>query len=245
MNYLLSIAYDGSGFCGWQRLPNARTVQGVIEQALTKMLRETITIDGAGRTDAGVHALNQTATFQTTKPITAEQLAYALNHFLPSDISIEKVNAAADDFHARYSAVGKRYGYKLFISPVQRPFQERYESRIKEALDEGRVREAMCYFCGRHDFKALMASGSHVKDTIRTISKFELDRQGDSWYFGIEGDGFLYHMVRIIIGTLIDIGRGRIEPNQVPMIIESGQRHMAKRTAPANGLYLENVFYDV
>jgi tRNA pseudouridine38-40 synthase len=245
MNFLLEIAYDGSGFSGWQRLPEARTVQGVVERALTKMLSEVITVDGAGRTDAGVHALGQTATFQTSKTITDEQLAYALNHFLPSDICISRVSAVPEAFHARYSAVGKRYGYKLFFSKTQKPFQERYESRTQYDLDEARIREAMRFFLGTHDFKTFMASGSRVMDTVRTVSKFELIHQDASWYFAIEGDGFLYHMVRIIIGTLLEVGRGQIEPSDIPTIIESGKRQMAKKTAPANGLYLERVFYDL
>ena len=241
MTFLLKISYDGSSFSGWQRLPNARTVQGVIEAALTKMLNEPITIDGAGRTDAGVHALGQYASFSTTRKISLEKMQYAIGNFMPQDIQIVNVREIDASKHARFHAMGKIYGYKMTHKPT--PFNSKYKAALPAHLDEIKVRTAMKFFTGTHDFRTFMASGSKIQNTIRTISRFELMVSEEEWYFEIEGDGFLYNMVRIIIGTLIDVGLGKIAPEEILEIIESYNRDKAKHTAPSCGLYLVDVLY--
>lgn len=242
--FLMKIAYDGSSFAGWQRLPDKRTVQGTIENALSKMLNEAIQIDGAGRTDAGVHALGQFASFNTTRKISLKQLEGAINNFLPEDVQMLALYERDENFHARYSAKGKVYGYKIKVDERLTPFESRYIAYHKKSLDEVAIRQAMKAFVGQHDFKTFMASGSSIQNTIRTIKRFDLKIDGAYWYFEIEGDGFLYNMVRIIIGSLLDIGEGKISAGKIPEILESYDRSKAKRTAPSCGLYLVDVRYD-
>ena len=241
--FMMTVAYDGTNYHGWQRQTHLISVQGTLEKALKKMLREEIHIDGAGRTDAGVHSLGQVATFITTRDVTQDQIKIAVNNLLPEDIVLKNVVEVASSCHARYHASGKRYGYKLYLSPHTDPFKSRYAARIFHALDEISIREAMAYFMGQHDFATFMAAGSKIENTVRTITQFELFVEEDEWYFQITGSGFLYNMVRIIIGTLLDVGRGKICSGDIEHIIKRKDRNLAKRTAPSCGLYLEKVYY--
>jgi len=241
--FMMIVSYDGTNYFGWQRQRHHTSIQGTIEQALKKMLREDISIDGAGRTDAGAHSLGQTATFNTTRDVSAEQIKIAVNNLLPEDIVLKEVMAVSPSCHARYHAIGKRYGYKLYLSSYADPFKSRYAARIVHALDEKAIRKAMVHFIGTHDFAAFMASGSNIDNTVRTITQFDLSIKENEWYFQITGDGFLYNMVRIIVGTLLDVGRGKLSSNAIEDIIQSRDRDLAKRTAPSCGLYLEKVYY--
>ncbi|MDN5353192.1 MAG: tRNA pseudouridine38-40 synthase [Clostridiales bacterium] len=243
------IAYDGSEYCGWQRQPREKSIQEVIERALSKLLLQDVVIHASGRTDSGVHALGQCASFQAELIVPIENLKFALNNRLPKDIRIVHAVCVPADFHARFNALGKTYLYKVFISKETDPFRSRQYCQMSPPMDAFAVMEAMQYFLGTHDFSAFKASGSAVRDTIRTIIAFDLERRagedGDTWLFTITGDGFLYNMVRIIMGTLFRVGQGQLMPNEIPGIIESGERHLARWTAPAEGLYLKQVYYDV
>jgi tRNA pseudouridine38-40 synthase len=241
--FMMIVSYDGTNYYGWQRQTHLVSIQGTLEKALEKMLREEIRIDGAGRTDAGVHSLGQVATFTTQREVTEDQIKIAVNNLLPEDIVLKSVFQVAPSCHARYHAIGKRYGYKLYRSSFADPFKSRYATRIVHQLDEVAIRKAMEQFIGTHDFATFMATGSKIENTVRTITQFDLFIENDEWYFQITGNGFLYNMVRIIMGTLLDVGRGKISAQAIESIIKSKDRDRAKRTAPSCGLYLEKVYY--
>jgi len=246
--YFMVISYDGSGYSGWQRQSvgnyiKQNSIQAVLEKGLKTVLGERILIDGAGRTDAGVHAFGQTASFKTDNSIPPDKFRFALNRVLPSDIYVKSLVPVPDDFHARYSAIGKTYEYRLYTDKDRNPFLSKQMSFVLGELDEDKIRQAMQYFMGKHDFKTYMASGSKVKNTVREITSFDLMKSDNQWCFLISGDGFLYHMVRIIIGTLINVGKGNICPDSIPDIIKSGDRSRAKDTASPEGLYLLSVQY--
>lgn len=240
----LKLKYDGSQYHGWQRQSNMATVQGVVEKALTRVLKQNISIDGSGRTDAGVHALGQCVTFKADLTMPIGNLKFALNKILPMDVHVMDVKIVADDFHARYSAIGKTYVYKIHTVKERDPFLERYSYHYPHVLDVDLIRKAMAHFLGTHDFRTFMASGSMTQNTIRTIYDFSLDVSDEQLVFTITGNGFLYNMVRIIIGTLLHVGTGKIHPDQVPEIIEAKSRDRAKFTPPGCGLYLKTVYYD-
>lgn len=242
-NLLMVVQYDGRAFSGWQRQQKERTVQGEIEKALKHLLRQDISIHGSGRTDAGVHAYGQCFTFHCDLIMPLEKLTYALNHRLPSDIWVESAKIVEDAFHARYKAKGKTYQYKILNACRPNPFDSHYSAYVPRALDEKKIREAMDFFLGTHDFKGFMASGSSVQNTVRTIYEFTLERKADYWIFNIHGNGFLYNMVRIIIGLLLQVGQGYLEAEKIPEIIKKGNRFDARWTAPAQGLYLMKVHY--
>lgn len=244
-NIMMVISYDGSAYKGWQRQPKALSIQGTIESTLKRMLNEEIFIHGAGRTDAGVHSIKgQTASFSLTTHIEEDQLKYALNRALPSSIHIDKLMTVADTFHARYDATGKTYQYIMEQSLEANPLRAKYVHHLDKPLDFEAIKIAMKFFIGTYDFKAFMASGSKIKDTVRTIDRFELEKHENEYIFTISGNGFLYNMIRIIMGSLIHVGYHKIKPDEVPSIIMSGERSRARYTAPANGLYLTNVEYD-
>ncbi|MGX8797198.1 tRNA pseudouridine(38-40) synthase TruA [Fusibacter sp. JL298sf-3] len=242
-HYALWVAYDGSAYAGWQRQQNAVTVQGVVEKTLAHIVKAPVTLHASGRTDAGVHALAQCASFTAPALMPADKLRFALNNRLPEDIYVTALEEVPADFHARYSAVGKTYAYKLYVSEARNPFYKAHYAQVKKPLDEVAVRQAMTAFLGTHDFKGFMASGSHVKTTVRTVHAFTLEVSEGLWTFEITGDGFLYNMVRIIIGLLLRVGHGHIDSAAVPEIIASGDRSRARWTAPPNGLYLVSVSY--
>ncbi len=243
MRIKLTIEYDGTAYAGWQRQENALAVQQVIEEALTKLTRARVVIAGASRTDAGVHALGQTAHFDTESRIPPDKYAFALNTMLPADIRIRKSEAVSEAFHARFSNKGKRYRYLIYQSPHAGALNRNTHAHVIYPLDGEKMRRELTALIGTHDFAAFAASGSVVKDTVRTIYSASLTRRGDELELLVEGSGFLYNMVRIIAGTLISVGAGRLEEGAFARAIQSGNRLDLGVTAPAHGLTLMEVYY--
>lgn len=261
-NILLKIEYDGGAYFGWQIQPNVTTVQGEVEKALRRTTGYDIHINGTSRTDAGVHALGQMASFKTECSIPTERIAFAVNNALPGDIRILSAKEMPEVFHARFSAVGKQYIYKM--KERVSAFESRYCYEVPKGLDLAKMQEAAAYIKGTHDFKCFQAAGSDIKEnTVRTIFDISITevlscngKDGDcagisndekkekGFELVVSGDGFLYNMVRIITGTLVDVGRGKIAPADIPGIIESRDRTLAGHTAPPQGLYLAEVYYD-
>lgn len=237
------VQYDGSGYHGWQRQSHLKSVQQTLEKTLSKVFNQTIQIDGSGRTDAGVHALGQCISFKVDLTMPIENVKFVVNRRLPNDIYVKSVTLQPDDFHARYCSIGKTYIYKIYKEKGRSPFLDKYAFHIEHDLDENAIRLAMDHFVGTYDFKTFMASGSSAENTIRTIYRFDLEVTDTTFEFTITGDGFLYNMVRIIIGSLIHVGTGKISASDIPSIIASGDRNRAKYTAPAHGLYLISVYY--
>ena len=238
------VEYDGTNYAGWQRQANALAVQQVVEEALTKLTQTPVVITGASRTDAGVHALGQTVHFDTESRIPAEKFAYALNTMLPADVRIRRSEDIDDDFHARFSTRGKRYRYLIYQNAHAGALNRNTHAHVIYPLDDDLMRREAQALVGTHDFAAFAASGSVVKDTVRTIYAVRLERRGDELELTVEGNGFLYNMVRIIAGTLISIGTGKLEPGAFARAIETGDRLVLGVTAPAHGLTLMEVFYD-
>ena len=243
MKYLLTVAYDGAGYCGFQKQNNGISVQQVLTEAATELFGEC-KITGCSRTDSGVHALGFKATLEcrdTTIP--AEKVAVAMNCRLPDDVSVISSEAVSDDFHPRYSAKSKEYRYVIYNSPVRDPFMKGRAYHYPRRLDAERMNEAAQYLVGEHDFSSFMASGSKIEDAVRKIYFCSVIRDGDKITVSICGNGFLYNMVRIIVGTLIEVSEGRIEPHDIKTIIEQRDRRLSGPTAPPEGLYLYNVEY--
>lgn len=241
-NLKLTIQYDGTKYCGWQKQPNSSGIQGTIEYAIYEITREKVNIIGSGRTDAGVHALGQVANFKTNSNIPAARIPDALNAKLPKDISIIDCQEVSDDFHSRYSATGKIYRYLIYNKPYRSPLYKDISYHVRYDLDIEEMRVEAKSLLGTHEFKGFMSSGSSVKDTVRTIHNISIEESGDLIALEVEGNGFLYNMVRIIVGTLVDIGRGRID-KPLEEIIASQDRGEAGHTAPAHGLFLKKVHY--
>ena len=241
----LIIEYDGTNYAGWQRQENALAVQQVVEERLRKLIREPeIVLHGASRTDAGVHALGQSAHFDTESRIPAEKFSYALNTMLPPDVRIRLSRQVPETFHARFSTKGKRYRYLFHVHPHAGALNRLTHAHIIYPLDTQRMAREASALVGTHDFAAFAASGSVVKDTVRTIYRAEVTRDGDEVKLIVEGNGFLYNMVRIIAGTLVGVGSGKLEPGAFARAIESGNRLDLGVTAPAHGLTLMEVFYN-
>lgn len=255
-NVILTIAYDGTDFCGWQKQPGQRSVQGEVEAALSVICAQPIQINGTSRTDAGVHAYGQRASFKAEFSIPTERIPLAANGILAAAASGksrmnsgEIVILAAEevplDFHARFSAVGKKYIYKMSNSPIPDLFERNYCYQIGKPLDIGAMERAASYLIGTKDFKCFQAAGGkELESTVRTIYSARIFSSGNFIGFEIIGDGFLYNMVRIIAGTLIDIGLGKKSPEVIPEIINSWDRRRAGPTAPPQGLYLAEVYYE-
>jgi len=242
-NIKLTVEYDGTAYHGWQSQENALTVQDVLTDAVMKLTGEKVSITGASRTDTGVHALGQVCNFFTSSPIPADKFSYALNTMLPEDIVIRGSEQVPPDFHARYSAKGKMYRYVFFNSPFPSALERNRAYHVYYPLDETAMDKAAAHFVGTHDFAAFCAAGGSAKTSVRTITKASVARRGEIIELTIAGDGFLYNMVRIIAGTLAEVGFGKIMPDDVPEIIKSLDRKLAGRTAPAHGLYLVEIYY--
>jgi len=244
MNVLLTLSYDGTNYCGWQRQKNGISVQQRLEEALESVLGKPITVTGASRTDAGVHALGQHAVFsKEAMSIPLDKLPYALNSHLPPDISVIRAESVNDDFHPIYSAKRKTYEYSLYMSQFRNPLLERYCCHINHELNLDLMNEACKYFLGEHDFAAFRAIGSSVKTTVRTIYSLDIITEGNIIKIRICGNGFLYNMVRIIAGTLVYVGNGKIKAADIPCIILSKNRENAGKTMPPHGLTLVNIEY--
>jgi tRNA pseudouridine38-40 synthase len=239
----LVLEYDGFDYCGWQVQPDVPTLQRVLEQALGKILGEDIRVNGAGRTDAKVHALGQVASFQCTSQIPGEALLRALNSILPKDVAVHAVQEAPPDFHARFSARGKVYAYRILNRPVRSPLRLRYVWYVSQWLDVPAMMLAGAALQGTHDFSAFQAAGSEVQTTARTLTGLTVRRDGDEVIVQCTANGFLRHMVRNIVGTLVEVGRGARSPADVKRILEARDRRLAGVTAPPQGLYLLEVLY--
>jgi len=243
INIKLTIEYDGNNYCGWQRQINGISVQEIIEDSIFKLINEKVTINGSGRTDAKVHAYGQVASFKTNSTIPPEIFYKALNRMLPNDIKCINSQLMDDNFHARYNAIGKHYRYLILNREIRPTIQRGYVEHIVKPLDINLMKKALKYFEGQHDFAGFMSSKSNIKNTIRTINSTNIDIKGDLVIIDISGNGFLYNMVRIIVGVLVDVGRGRIKIDEIEDIIESRDRNRVGKTLSACGLYLMEVFY--
>lgn len=256
-NILLTIKYDGSQFHGWQRQPDSRTVQGTLEEALSKFCGQDIKIDGTSRTDAGVHAYGQRASFKGDFGIPTEKIKLAVNNYLSGGMN--KLNHVGDieiidavevplSFHARFDSKGKTYRYVINNDKEPDIFRRNYCYFIPDDLDIEKMNEAAKYIIGTHDFKSFEAAGSQERETtVRTVSEITIDRKktstNDDIIIEITGDGFLYNMVRIIVGTLVEVGLNKRKPEELKDIIEKKDRTFAGHTAPAEGLYLKEIYY--
>lgn len=243
MRVAFIVEYDGTDYAGWQIQKNDITVQQKIEEALLTLNKGHITVIGAGRTDSGVHAKGQCGHFDIDSDIPAEKFTFILNTRLPKDIRIKKTWEVSDDFHSRFSAKGKRYIYRIFNAPYSSALMGRFTMHVPESLDIVKMQQAAQYIVGTHDFKAFCAQGSSVKTTVRTVSKVEVKKENELIEITVEGTGFLYNMVRIIAGTLIEVGKNKKTPLQVKEIIEGKIRKEAGMTADAQGLTMDEVFY--
>lgn len=239
----LVLEYDGSHYCGWQVQGDAPTIQGVLEQALAKILGARVRVSGAGRTDAKVHAVGQVASFRSAWQLPVEVLQRALNSLLPRDVAIREVQDVPPDFHARFSALGKVYAYRILNRPVRSPLRLRYVWHLPQPLDLQAMAVAATYLQGTHDFASFQAAGSAVKTTERTLTELTVTQDGEEIVVRGTATGFLRHMMRNIVGTLVEVGRGGRRPADVKRILEARDRRLAGVTAPPQGLYLVQVLY--
>lgn len=241
--FRLIIEYDGTGYCGWQRQKNGPSVQQTLEEALLRLTGEKVTVTGSSRTDAGVHALGLCAHFDSASRIPPQKVSYALNTLLPPDIRVRESDQAPAGFHARYGARGKVYRYVFCNARHMCAVGRQYCAHVPLPLDERLMHEEAQRLVGTHDFAAFAASGSVASSTVRTIYRAQVVRRGDEVTLTVLGDGFLYNMVRIIAGTLAEVGAGRREPGAVARAIDTGDRLALGYTAPAGGLTLMTVLY--
>lgn len=244
MRILLKVAYDGSNYYGWQRQKGFITVQEKLEDGLTALMGNKISVRGASRTDTGVHALAQGAVFEADTTIPIASIPYALNSFLPDDIVVTGAREVDESFHPQYSVIDKTYEYLILNDEFKNPKLIKYTDFIRERLDIDKMREACKYFLGEHDFKAFCASGSTAKTTVRTIYSLTVDKRENIVCIKVTGSGFLYNMVRIIAGTLAEIGKGKLQPQEAEEIIASRDRTKAGKTLAPNGLTLTEVHYE-
>ncbi len=242
-NILLTISFDGTAYHGWQVQDNALTVQQTLQDALEQICSRRDNVVGCSRTDAGVHANMYCCNIRTEHPIACDKLVGALNAVLPRDIAALDCKEVDFDFHARYDCKSKEYIYRIWNSPNKNPFLYNYSLHYKYPLDEEFLCSQAKQFIGTYDFSSFCAAGSSVEDTVRTVKNASVERNGDEVIFRVEANGFLYNMVRIMTGTLIDIARGKIPENSIPQIIEAKNRFAAGYTAPARGLYLNKIHY--
>jgi len=242
-NIKLVIEYHGKSFNGWQKQPNKLNIQGEIEQAISSITGEEIEIIGSGRTDAGVHALGQVANFKTNSNIPIEKFPLAINSKLKKSIIIKSAEEVEERFHSRYSVHSKKYRYVINNAPTGTAVYRELEYQFPIKLDVEKMQKAAKYFEGEHDFAAFKASGTSSKNSVRKIFKAEVFEKDERVCIELTGSGFLYNMVRIISGTLLDVGIGKIQPEEIPQIIKDKDRKQAGKTLPAVGLYLVEVNY--
>lgn len=239
----LTIAYDGTNYCGWQVQPNGITVEEVVNKALGKLTGEEIAVIGASRTDSGVHALGNVAVFDSATSIPPERIAMALNQRLPDDIVVVQSEEVAPDFHPRYCDCEKTYEYHIINTRTPIPTKRLTNYFVSYDLDVSKMQQAADHLVGEHDFVSFCNVRTQVEDTVRTVTELEVLRQGEEITIRISGNGFLYNMVRIIVGTLIRVGRGFYTPENVKEILEAKDRKAAGVTAPAHGLMLVEIRY--
>lgn len=243
-NIRVLLSYDGSRFFGWQRQAGFPSVQQALEEAIEDLCGELIRVYGSGRTDAGVHALGQVASFRLDAAMADDRLRHALNAHLPPGVVIRRLETCADDFNALHSARAKRYLYLTATQRFRPPFGEQYSHWVNSPLERSAMLEAARLLVGTHDFRAFGNAGSPRKTTVRTVHSLRIIARRERMAFVIQGSGFLYNMVRTIAGTLIDVGRGRLDPQCVSRALETGERTQAGPTAPAAGLYMLRLLYD-
>lgn len=239
----LIVAYDGTNYCGWQVQPNGITIESVLNHHLTELLGEEIHVIGASRTDSGVHADGNVAVFDTQARMPAEKISYALNTRLPQDIRIQDSCEVPSDFHPRFQQTVKTYEYRICNRRFPDPCSRLYALFYYWDLDVEKMRQAAAYLVGEHDFTSFCTKKEEVTNCVRTIYSLEVEKNGDFITLRIRGNGFLYNMVRIITGTLLRVGGGQIEPEQILQILEAKDRGAAAETAPAHGLRLVKIEY--
>ena len=243
-NIRIKITYEGTRYQGWQKQDTSdNTIQGKFETLLSRMCGEEITIQGSGRTDAGVHALGQIANFHTHCTMTTEEMLTYINQYLPEDIAVVEAQEVPERFHSRLNAKGKRYVYRVWNSSIPNVFWRRYAHNVTEKLDIQAMRDAAEYLLGEHDFKSFTSTKKGKKSTVRRIDRISIDKEGDMITFTYEGNGFLYHMVRILTGTLLEVGKGKRPPRSIPELILARNRELAGELVPGKGLVLEEVYY--
>ena len=244
MNFLLTLAYDGTNYCGFQVQPNGRSVAQTFQDALQAVLGSRPDIKGCSRTDAGVHALGFKLNFHADTRIPAAKLPLALNQHLPPDIRVLDAQVVPEDFHARYAAHTKTYLYRIHNHPIDSPFDAAYYTRVPRHLDEARMQAAAQQFVGTHDFAAVRSVGTETRTTVRTIYWCDVTRSGELLELKVCADGFLYNMVRAITGTVLYAAEGKFLPEDIPAILESRDRTLAGPTVPPGGLYLTRLWYE-
>ncbi|MEG0933315.1 MAG: tRNA pseudouridine(38-40) synthase TruA [Lachnospiraceae bacterium] len=240
----LTIAYDGTHYCGWQIQPNGVTIEEILNKTLSRLTKTKVEVIGASRTDSGVHALGNVAVFDTKSNIPPERFSYALNQRLPKDICIIKSEEVPLDFHPRYCNCKKTYEYHILQTGISIPTKRLTNYFVSYDLNIEHMRQAASYLVGEHDFASFCNVRTNVESTVRTITELEIDTNGSEIIIRITGTGFLYHMVRIIVGTLIRVGRGYYEPQKIQEILEAKDRKAAGVTAPAHGLMLVEINYE-
>jgi len=242
-NVKLRIEYDGTDYHGWQYQPNARTIQGVMEEKIGKIVNEKVSLTASGRTDAGVHALNQVANFWTASRASCDDLHRGLNSLLPGDIAVKGVCEVDADFHSRFSATGKVYVYQILNSSYPSALINRFSWFIRHPLDAGNMNEAASHIIGEHDFSSFRASSCGAPHPVKTVKAAQFRKEADLLVFEIEATGFLHHMVRNIVGTLVDVGMRRRTSVSIKELLGSKDRRLAGVTAPPQGLFLKDVKY--
>lgn len=239
----LIVAYDGTNYCGWQTQINGITVEEVLNKTLSGLLKEDIRVIGASRTDSGVHALGNVAVFDTESKIPGDKFSFALNQRLPEDIRIQESCQVADDFHPRFCDTIKTYEYKILNRKFALPTERLYSAFVYYPLDVEKMQMAAAYLVGEHDFKSFCSSGSQVESTVRTITDISVEKHGEMISIRVSGNGFLYNMVRIIVGTLMKIGLGVWQPERMEEILNACDRNVAGPKAEARGLTLVEIRY--
>lgn len=245
-NYKMMICYDGTRYSGWEHQPDKDTIQGRLENVIGRMCDkkpEELKIIGAGRTDAGVHARGMVANVFLEIDKTPEEIRDYINNYLPDDIVVKEVREASDRFHARYNAVGKTYRYTCHDGKIKPVFDRKYVTRLDYEPDVEAMKSAATYLQGKHDFHSFCSNPKMKKSTIRVVDKIEIEHRNGYLYFTVHGTGFLQNMVRILVGTLLEVGKGNMTPEQIPEIMEAKDRRLAGPTAPACGLCLMEVDY--
>ncbi|MEK3889030.1 tRNA pseudouridine(38-40) synthase TruA [Bacillus sp. FSL K6-3431] len=242
--YKGTIAYDGSGYSGYQIQINGKTVQEMLEKALKKMHKGIeIKVTSSGRTDAGVHAYGQVFHFDSPLILSSDRWVNALNGLLPQDVALQSMEKVSQDFHARYDVVGKTYKYFLYTGKIRDPLKRKFTSYYPYKLNIDHMREAISHFIGTYDFTSFCSAKTTKENRVRTISTLHMEECENEIIFTFTGNGFLYNMVRIIVGTLLHVGNGKIAPSDIPDILAACDRKRAGQTAPAEGLYLWEVYY--
>lgn len=244
MNYKMKISYDGTRFQGWERQKKTdMTIQGKLESVLSLMTGSQVEVIGSGRTDAGVHAKGQIANAHFSSQLTPDEIKDYLNHYLPEDICVEEVKVASDRFHSRYNALGKTYRYTCYVGDGKPVFDRKYVYVLEEKPDADKMRRAAQDLVGTHDFASFCSNPKMKKSTVRCVDSITIEAEGDYLVFTYHGNGFLHHMVRILTGTLLEVGRSKRSPESMPELLEAKKRALAGYTVPAQGLCMMEVDY--